>query len=280
MVSSLQRPEPSVLRLFYLEKKVNSQQALAELQGFQKSRKGAGDYYSQYQDELGVGSAQQSANDVRSLIRNTEGALRGVNASVAGRTRGFNVNEAQRARLEGLERQPLANELQTHQGRYSDEMQNYRDLLGQATTRAGQSYQTDADRLSSLESNYNKIYQAEQAAAEQARWERELAERARQFEAELSQRDRQFNANLKATRDQYARAASMFTPSFAASAPAQAAQPASLPRLQAPGLLSSENIRNAAKGGYFNDLGKNISGGLQNVAKYGPLALFGKGAFW
>jgi hypothetical protein len=187
---------------------MDSRQALAELQNFQKTRKSAGDYYSQYQDELGVGGAQQSANDVRGLIRNTETALRGVNASVAGRTRGNLVTEAQRARLEGLERAPIAEELGSLQGRYSDEMQNYRDLLGQATTRAGQAYQTDADRLAALESNYNKIYQAEQAAAEQARWERELAERQKQFQAEMAQRDRQFNANLANIRRQYAQPAS------------------------------------------------------------------------
>lgn len=265
-------------RLILFGEKMDSKAALSELQNFQKSRKGAGDYYSQYQDELGVNQAQQSANDVRALVRNTEKALGGVNASVAGRTRGFNVNEAQRARLENLERQPIAQELGTLQGRFGDEMQNYRDLLGQATTRAGQAYQTDADRMAALEGNYNKLFQGEQAAAEQARWERQLAAEEARFRDEMAQRDRQFSANLKATQ---ARAASLLSPTFSQPAPvAQPAQPTSTPRLQAPGLLSGANISNALKGGYFNDFGKNISAGFQNVAKYGPLALFGKGALW
>lgn len=187
-------------RLILFGEKMDSKAALSELQNFQKSRKGAGDYYSQYQDELGVGGAQQSANDVRSLIRNTENSLRGVNASVAGRTRGFNVNEAQRARLENLERAPISQELGTLQGRYGDEMQNYRDLLGQATTRAGQSYQTDADRMAALEGNYNKLFQSEQAAAEQARWERQLAAEEAKFREQLAQNDRQFQASLAETR--------------------------------------------------------------------------------
>lgn len=169
---------------------MDSRTALSELQNFQKSRKGAGDYYTQYQDELGVGNAQQSANDVRSLIRNTENSLRGVNASVAGRTRGFNVNEAQRARLENLERAPISQELGTLQGRYGDEMQNYRDLLGQATTRAGQSYQTDADRMAALEGNYNKLFQSELAAAEEARWRQQFEESNRQFREQMSAADR------------------------------------------------------------------------------------------
>lgn len=188
---------------------MDSKTALSELKAFQGSRKGAGDYYNQYQQELGVGDAQARSNDIRGLIRNTEGALRGVNQSVAGRTRGQGVNEAQRARLEGIERAPLAQELGTLQGSYADENQNYRDLLSQATTRAGQAYQTDADRLASLESNYNKLFQAEQAAAEQARWERELAANEAKWKEEMAQRDRQFNANLAATRSQFAQQATL-----------------------------------------------------------------------
>lgn len=188
---------------------MDSKTALSELKAFQGSRKGAGDYYTQYQQELGVNDAQARSNDIRGLIRNTETALKGVNQSVAGRTRGQGVNEAQRARLEGIERAPIAEELGSLQGTYADETQNYRDLLGQATTRAGQSYQTDADRLAALESNYNKIYQSEQAAAEAARWERELAQRQAQFEADLNERRRSSEAQQAAIRAQYAQAASL-----------------------------------------------------------------------
>lgn len=264
---------------------MDSKQALSELQNFQKSRKSAGDYYTQYQDELGVGQAQQNANDVRSLVRNTENALRGVNASVAGRTRGFNVNEAQRARLESLERQPLAQELGTLQGRYGDEMSNYRDLLGQATTRAGQAYQTDADRLAGLESNYNKIFQSEQAAAEQARWERQLAEEARRWGEEMAQRDRQFNANLAETRrksaaDQAA-AASLYTRQRAdqqADAERQRAIEAEAARLAQPKSTPVyQGNRNVTDTGGLKGL---IKQGFQNIVDYGPLALFGGGSLW
>jgi hypothetical protein len=263
---------------------MDSRQALAELQNFQKTRKSAGDYYSQYQDELGVGGAQQSANDVRSLIRNTETALRGVNASVAGRTRGNLVTEAQRARLEGLERAPIAEELGSLQGRYSDEMQNYRDLLGQATTRAGQAYQTDADRLAALESNYNKIYQAEQAAAEQARWERELAERQKQFQAEMAQRDRQFNANLANIRRQYAQQASIRSQDSEAAKKErerQAKLEAEAARIEANARAKANPVyqgnRNVVDSGGFGGL---LKQGFQNIVDYGPLALFGGGSLW
>lgn len=262
---------------------MDSKGALAELKAFQGSRKGAGDYYSQYQNELGVGDAQARSNDIRSLIRNTEGALKGVNQSVAGRTRGQGVNEAQRARLEGLERAPIAEELGTLQGSFADEQQNYRDLLSQATTRAGQSYQSDADRLAGLESNYNKLFQSEQAAAEQARQLREEERWRQQFEEDRRQFQENFGlqkSQSDALRAQMANLSSI--PNYAAqTAPAQQAAPVtSAPRLSAPGILSSENIKNAAQGGYFTDFGKNVQQGFSNVAKYGPLALFGKGTIW
>lgn len=256
---------------------MDSRSALTELKNFQGSRKGAGDYYSQYQKELGVGDAQARTNDIRGLIRNTETALKGVNQSVAGRTRGNLVNEAQRARLEGIERAPIAEELGTLQGSFADEQQNYRDLLGQATTRAGQAYQTDADRLAALESNYNKIFQAEQAAAEEARWRQQFEEDRRQFNENYGLQKAQSDA-LKAQIANLSRVPDYTTPqqSQAQSTP----QIPSAPRLSAPAILSPDNIRDAARGGYFTDFGKNISQGFNNVAKYGPLALFGKGTIW
>lgn len=202
--------------ILFGEKQMDSKGALAELKNFQGTRKGAGDYYTQYQNELGVGDAQARSNDIRSLIRNTEGALKGVNQSVAGRTRGQGVNEAQRARLEGIERAPIAEELSGLQGSYADETQNYRDLLGQATTRAGQAYQTDADRLASLESNYSKLFQRETTAAEEKRQQKALdlqmkqyRESVRQFNAQQAAEDRRLQQQLAASRAQYAQQASI-----------------------------------------------------------------------
>jgi hypothetical protein len=160
---------------------MDSATALSELKQFQSSRKGASDYYNDAQKEFGVGDVKTRADDLRGVIRNTETALKGVNASVGGRTRGQLVTEAQRARLENMERQPLMEGIASQQGALSDEMASYRDLLGQAGTQSGLRYQTDTDRQTALESNYNRIYQAEQAAAEAARQERAFQESIRQF---------------------------------------------------------------------------------------------------
>ncbi len=253
---------------------MDSKGALAELKAFQGSRKGAGDYQSQFQQELGVGDAQSRANDIRTQLRQTEQALKGVGSSVAGRTRGNLVTEAQRARLVGLERAPIAEEMGTLQGAFSDEQQNYRDLLGQATTRAGQAYQTDADRQAALESTYAKLYQQEQDRAAAEKWQREFEESQRQFAEQMAESRR----TADATR---ASLASLYQPQYSPTPqPAQPARPTPVPKLNAPGIASASNISNASRGGYFADLGKNISQGWQNVAKYGPLALFGKGTLF
>lgn len=182
---------------------MDSQTALKELQTFQGNRKSAGDYYTAAQQELGAGSAQQRANEMRGLIRNTETALKGVDASVSGRTQGSLVTEAQRARLANLERQPLAEQLGGLQSGYSDEMANYRDLVSQAGTKAGLQYQSDQDRLAALEGNYQRLFGQEQAAEERRRYEADLAERKRQ--ADLSAkaaRDAAFQASVNTQQDQ------------------------------------------------------------------------------
>jgi hypothetical protein len=162
---------------------LNSQQAQQELQNFQATRKGAGDYYTQAQNELGVGGAQQRANDLRGLIRNTETALKGVDSSVRGRTQGSLVTSAQQQRLANLERQPLAEELGGHQGAYTDEMANYRDLLGQAGTRAGLSYQTDTDRATALQRTYENLFGQEREAEARRQWQAQFDESRRQADA-------------------------------------------------------------------------------------------------
>lgn len=175
---------------------MDSKSALKELKKFQGGRQAAGDYYNKYQQELGVNDVKTRADDMRGLIRNTETALKGVPEAVSGRTRGQLVTEAQRARLSNLEQQPLAEQLSGLQGGYSDEMQSYRDLLGQAGTQTQFAYQSDADKLAALEGNYNRIFQKETAAAEEARWRKQMAENRRQFDAQLAQ-----SARLQAQSD-------------------------------------------------------------------------------
>ena len=197
---------------------MDSKSARAEIQNFQNTRKSAGNYYDEQQKELGVGDVKTRADDLRGLIRNTETTLKGVNQSVAGRTRGQNVNEAQRARLEGLERAPLAEELSGHQGAYADESQNYRDLLGQAGTRAGLAYQSDADKLAGLESIYGKLFAEEQAAEERRRAEEETRRFWEEFNWKKQTSDRDFAESRRQANAALARSASLTSniPSFSA----------------------------------------------------------------
>lgn len=188
---------------------MDSKGALAELKNFQGTRKSAGDYYTQAQGELGVGDAKTRQDDLRGLIRNTETALKGVGQSVAGRTRGNLVTEAQRSRLQALETQPIAQQLSDRQGEFSDAQTNYRDLLSQAGQRAGMSYQTDADRQNSLQSIYDRLYGQEQAQAEADRAARDFEERRRQFDATMAENRNQFNQQLANTRNQFASQASL-----------------------------------------------------------------------
>ena len=147
---------------------MDSATARAEINKFTSGRKSLNDYGTDYSKELGVDQAQSRNNDILSLIRNTEGVLKGVPDSVSGRTQGSLVNEAQRQRLVGLESAPLTQSLDTLGRNYSDSQTNYRDLVSRAQTKAGNAYQSDADRLSSLEGEYNKAMTSEDIARRQA----------------------------------------------------------------------------------------------------------------
>jgi hypothetical protein len=192
---------------FLFGENMDSKSALKELQSFQKTRKGAGDYYTDYKSSVGADEAQARKGEMKEAIRTTEAQLKGVGESVAGRTRGRMVDESSRSRLQALEEQPIQETLRGQQTGYSDIAQEYTDLLGQAGTQAGMAYQTDADRLASMEGNYQKLYEKEKlaeerriqaatAAEERRRWEAEIADRRAQQAAS----DKQFWAQLNATK--------------------------------------------------------------------------------
>lgn len=157
---------------------MDSRQALQELQQFRSTRRPAQDYYSQAQQEVGTGAAQQRAQELRGLIRGTEQALRGVESSVSGRTQGSLVTEAQRSALANLERRPLGEQFREQQGALSEQDALYQNLLGEAGRRAGFAYQSDADRQSALQEQYNTLFAREEA-------DRQAAEQRRQFEEQL-----------------------------------------------------------------------------------------------
>jgi hypothetical protein len=189
---------------------MDSKTALSELKNFQGTRKSSSDLFSQAQGELGVGDARTQQSNLQDIIRNTEKQLAGVGESVAGRTRGNLVTEAQRARLQNLEERPIAQSLGSQQGAYSDAAQNYRDLLGQATQQAGMMYQSDADRQSALEGNYNRLFGQETAAQEQARWQAQQAENMRQFNEQMAATERKYQSDLAEQQANRAQTASLY----------------------------------------------------------------------
>lgn len=268
---------------------MDSKSALKQLKAYQGSRKSAGDIYSQTENELGVGTARSEQENLRGLIRNTQEQLKGVGASVAGRTRGNLVTEAQRSRLQNLESQPIAELLGERQTQFGDVQGNLRDLLSQSAQRAGLQYQSEADREASLGSTYERLFQRETAAKEEAFRKRQAALEQQRWQKQFDESNRQFERQIAETRR---------------SAAAQQAAMASLYAGQGGGgggksntarekaiKAEAERLKtNKARfdkvdtsfGAYAkpSEAKKNISTGWENVKKYGPLALFGGGSLW
>lgn len=272
---------------------MDSASALAELKQAQSTRKSAGDYYSQYEKELGATDVANQQKALRETIRGTEAQLAGVGESVAGRTRGTLTTESQRARLQALESQPIAEQLSKQQTGYSDLASEYQNLLSQVGTKSGMAYQSEADRLAALESTYQKLFEKEQAQKQYEQWLKEFeAERAAQA-AQLAESRRQFDLNIAETRAntqrQLAQQASLYSQTKADQAAAQKAADEKSAALRKQEEQEYARLRSQAAGAEAERLKSTIpqysSGNFLSdyggsIGQYGPLALIGKGWAW
>lgn len=273
--------------LFFIGKNMDSNGALKQLQDFNATRKSAGDYYTDASNQLGVGAAQQQANDLRGTIRNTEAALKAVPASVSGRTQGSLVTEAQRARLQNIESDPIAQRLGEQNTQYGDQMTQYRDLLGQAQTRSGLAYQGDTDKARSLQDYYQNVLGQESATEEKRRWEEQFnyqrqqdAAKAAQMAAQTASLNSRINASNSGTDwqkiiDAMNKSGNSSTEQVLKSFTNKAGDSIGYDTNRA-SYLTDQGAKE-----YYSDLDPSPLNKFSNaVSKYGPLTLFGKGLFY
>lgn len=262
----------------------DSATALSELQKFSQGRKTSSDYYKSAQEEMGVGEAKSRQTELRDLVRSTEQQLKGVGESVAGRTRGNLVTEAQRSRLQALEERPISESLSSRQAEYSDVGQEYRDLLSQASSQAGMMYQSDADKLAALESEYSKLREKEQADLAAEQWRKNFEESRAQAAAQLAESQRQFNENIAQTKAdtaaKLAQIASLYTPSTTITATTNEDERLNALIAEANKITnakSKQEVEAAKKALPKYQTGNFLSDYGSSITQYGPLALFGKG---
>lgn len=198
----------------------NSKQLSGHLRNV-RNRIGSRNYYGEASKALGVDASQQRSQQLRSVLRGTEQALRGVESSVAGRTQGSLMSNAQRARMVALERQPIAEQFREQQGALSDEDAMLQSLLQQAAQRAGLGFEADRTRLGSFQGQFDTTVGSETEAARRAlqRWmtdqqlafnREQLAQQAAIAAADRASRERIAELNRAAQRE----AASRYQPDF------------------------------------------------------------------
>ena len=177
-----------------------SSSLFSQYQTFQNSRVKPEDYVKRYSTDLGVDDAKARVKSARTAIRATEDTISGVPDSVAGRTSGSLVGDAQRNRLVQNEVAPMQDVLRTQNAGYGDASQDFNVLNTDLNTKVGLALQGDDQQANSLLT----LYQA--AASAEAE-----AEKKRQFEAQMAEQKRQFDEQAKASARAAAAAAS---PSF------------------------------------------------------------------
>lgn len=168
-----------------------SRDYLSQYEQYQKNRTRPEDYIKKYSSELGVDSTRQSVADARAAINATQGVIRATPDSVAGRTSGSLVTDAQRNRLVQNELAPLNEALSGQKDTYGELRGNLSDLLEEAGMRSTAAYRADETQATTLKDLYDATFKAEQEAEARRRWEAEQAESKRQFDARMAEARRQ-----------------------------------------------------------------------------------------
>lgn len=165
----------------------NSQQALAQLQGIQKTVKDPNTILSQQRQQLGVNAAQDTATGLRGAIDNTTKLLKQVAPSVMGRTGNSLVTSAQANRIIQNEQAPISQNLTEQGTKYNQAQEDLNTLQQRAQEAASGIYQGQQDKLSYLQNLYNTLYQREtdRQAAKVAEQNRQ--EQIREFNAQLAE---------------------------------------------------------------------------------------------
>lgn len=159
----------------------NSQEALANYQTIQSSRKKPQDILRESEERLGIPTATQRQVGLRGAITNTENLIRGVDPSVSGRTQGSLVTDAQKQRLIAMEREPLSDQFREQSRALEGETASIAELQRRASQESQLAIAADDAAENAARGLYQTLYQREQDDI--ARQERERAFQAEQAAA-------------------------------------------------------------------------------------------------
>ena len=180
-----------------------SSKLFSQYQAFQQKRVKPEDYVKRYSTDLGVDDAKARVAGARTAIRATEDTITAAPDSVAGRTSGSLVTDAQRNRLVQNEVAPLQEMMRTQSNAYNDANQGLTQLSDELGKRVAYGLQADDTQANSLLTLY-------QAASESEKQK----EAVRQWKAQMAEQKRQFNESQKAAERQSARAAAAASPTY------------------------------------------------------------------
>jgi hypothetical protein len=181
-----------------------SSSLFSQYQTFQNSRVKPEDYVKRYSTDLGIDDAKARVKGARTAIRATEDTIAAAPSSVAGRTSGSLVTDAQRNRLVQNEVAPLQEIMRTQSGAFGDASQDLTSLSSELDKRVGYGLQADDQQANTLLTLYQAASEAEKQAEAKRQWEAQMAEQKRQFDEQLRASER---ASARA-------AAAAATPSF------------------------------------------------------------------
>ena len=184
-----------------------SSKLFSQYNKFQSTRVKPEDYVKRYSADLGVEDARARVKGARTAIRATEDTIAAAPDSVAGRTSGSLVTDAQRNRLVQNEVTPLQDIMRTQTGAYSDASQDLDKLGAELDRRVQYGLAADDTQANTLLTLYQAAFESEKEKTARQQWAKQMAEQKRQFDLNRKDAERQ---SLRA-------AAAAATPSFGSS---------------------------------------------------------------
>lgn len=278
-----QRNSAHIGAFFYMQ---NSSDVLNQLRTFQSGRRKPQDVLGEAENRLGLPTARQRLAGLRTAIGNTENLLRNVEPSVAGRTAGSLVTDAQRTKLVSNERAPISEQFREESRALEGETGNIADLSQRSLSEAQLGLSADDAQETGLRSLYGSLYQREQDEVQRQERERAFQEELRKNRAAQAAQ----NAYLQYIQNQQAQDA-------AATARRKATEPTKIYAengvvhgYDAPhgSFMTDEGWKR--EGESFNEqtrqirgqnaFGSEIGSAADVLGKYGPMALLGQGWLW
>lgn len=279
----------SALRNFYqnIAGTPTSQQAEGDVTSFNKMAPTTASILSAFDQQYGVNDAATRVAGLRKSVMNAEDLVNNVENNVFSRTSNALVSDAQRARLTAAEKDPLTKQLGVINRNFelaSGDLRSAQDQSNRFSSAEigdiGTMRTSLGERLGTAQAREAEAARKAQEEEANRQWWSNFYEQKRQTDASMALRQKELDAQIRASQASTNALLSQIRATQKQNEDAErqrAIAAASASIKSTPKTQVYQGNKNVVDTGGFGGL---LKQGAQNIADYGPLALFGGGSLW